>query len=239
MKDINVALITGANKGIGFETARQLGKLGYKVIVGARDAQLGASAVEQLIKEDITAEFLLLDVTNIDIIKNAVHNIDEKYQRLDVLINNAGTFLEKGIAPSQLDIHTLKKTFDVNFFGVFETTIAFLPLIKKSKSGRIVNVSSGQGSLTNGSVAEAPRLQLAYNCSKAALNMLTIQLSKELADTPIKINSAAPGYTITDMNEGKGKRTVQESSKIIVELATLDENGTTGGFFDDSGKVQW
>lgn len=234
-----VALITGANKGIGFETSRQLGRLGCKVLLGARDEERGNKAVETLKKEGIDAQLLVLDVTNQDTIDHAVKFIEKEYGHLDILINNAGVFFEKGVLPSQLKMKILRETFEVNFFGVFAMTTALLPLLKKSTGGRIVNVSSGQGSLTRSSRPDSTRLQLAYNSSKAAVNALTIQLAKELKDTPIKINSAAPGYTITDMNEGKGRRTVQEASVIIVQLALLDETDTSGGYFEDAGEIPW
>ena len=234
-----IALITGANKGIGFETSRQLGRLGYRVLLGARDEERGKEAVETLKKEGIDAQLLVLDVTNQDTIDNAVKFIEEEYGHLDILINNAGVFFEKGVLPSQLKLATLRETFEVNFFGVFAMTTALLSLLKKSTGGRIVNVSSGQGSLTRSSSPDSTRLQLAYNSSKAAVNALTIQFAKELKDTPIKINAAAPGYTVTDMNEGKGTRTVQQASKIIVQLALLDETGTSGGYFEDAGEIPW
>jgi NAD(P)-dependent dehydrogenase (short-subunit alcohol dehydrogenase family) len=239
MNKNTVALVTGANKGIGFETARQLGKRGFTVLLGARNATSGTTAADTLKSEGIDAAFVLLDVTDQATIGQAVRLIGEKYGRLDVLINNAGVFLEKGRLPGQLDLQTLRNTFEVNFFGVFAVTTAFLPLLQRSSAGRIVNVSSGQGSLERSSRAGTGRIQLAYNSSKAALNMLTIQFAKELAGTPIKINSAAPGFTVTDLNEGKGSKTPAEASRIIVQLATLDENGTTGGFFEEAGDVPW
>ncbi|MBB3186245.1 SDR family oxidoreductase [Microbacter margulisiae] len=234
-----IVLITGANKGIGFETARQFGKLGYRVLLGARDGERGNKAVESLMEEGIDAQLLVLDVTNQATIDHAVRFIEDKYGYLDILINNAGIFLEKGVLPSQLTMATLRETFEVNFFGVFAVTTALLPLLKKSAAGRIVNVSSGQGSLTRSSSPDATRLQLAYNSSKAAVNALTIQFAKELRETPIKINAAAPGYTITDMNGGKGNRTVQEASTVIVRLALLDETGSSGGYFEDAGEIPW
>lgn len=239
MSKDKIALITGANKGIGFETSRQLGRSGCKVLLGARDEARGREAVETLIKEGIDAQLLVLDVTNQDTIDKAVTFIREAYGRLDILINNAGVFLEKGVLPSELKPATLRETFEVNFFGVFAVTAALLPLLKKSAGGRIVNVSSGQGSLTRSSSPEAARIQLAYNSSKAALNALTIQFAKEFRNTPLKINAAAPGYTVTDMNEGKGSRTVQQASGIIVRLALLDETGPSGGYFEDAGPIPW
>jgi len=234
-----IALVTGANKGIGFETSRQLGKLGYKVLLGIRDKERGQKAVDALKEEGIDAQLIVLDVTSQNTIDNAVKFIEKEYGHLDILINNAGVFLEKGVLPSQLKLTTLRETFEVNFFGAFAMITAMLPLLKKSTGGRIVNVSSGQGSLTRSSGPDSTRIQLAYNSSKAALNALTIQFAKELKNTPIKINAAAPGYTITDMNEGKGQRTVQQASQIIVKLAMLDETGTSGGYFEDAGEIPW
>ena len=181
----------------------------------------------------------MLDVSDQRTIDNAVDFIEKEYGYLDVLINNAGVFLEKGILPSQLEMKTLRNTFEVNFFGVFAMTTALLPLLKNSTGGRIVNVSSGQGSLTRNSGAHSGRIQLAYNSSKAAVNALTIQFAKELIGTSVKINSAAPGFTVTDLNEGKGNRTVREAAKIIVHLATLDNSGRSGGFFEDAGEIPW
>ena len=239
MNDAKIALITGANKGIGFETSRQLGQLGFKVLIGARDEQRGKEAVETLKNEGIDAKALVLDVINQYTIDDAIKFIEEEYGHLDVLINNAGIFLEDGVLPSQLKFTTLKETFEVNFFGVFAITRALLPLLRKSIAGRIVNVSSGQGSLTRSSSNDSSRMQLAYNSSKAAANMLTIQFAKELKNTAIKINAAAPGYTITDMNKGKGVRSVQQASAVILRLASLDENGPNGGFFEDGGEIPW
>lgn len=239
MTNNKIALITGANKGIGFACARQLGKMGYTVLIGARDESRGKEAAGTLKSEGIDAVPVILDITRQDTMNSTLRFIENEYGRLDVLVNNAGIFLEKGILPSKLDLQDLKETFEVNFFGIFALTMALLPLLRDSAAGRIVQVSSGQGSLTRASGNDSGRLQLAYNCSKAALNMMTIQLAKEFAGTPLKINSAAPGYTMTDMNEGKGSRTVDEAAEIIVRLATLDDNGSSGGYFEDAGEVPW
>lgn len=241
MNKSKIVLITGANKGIGFETARQLGKKGFNVLVGARDEERGRKAESALINEGIEARYILLDVTRYDTINNAAGIIETKYGYLDALINNAGIFLDNGSIPSQLELSVLKETFETNFFGVFAVIKAMLPLlIKSDEGGRIVNVSSGQGSLTrNSSPDSTSRLQLAYNSSKSALNALTIQFAREFRNTPLKINSAAPGFTATDMNYGMGTRTVQQASVVIVRLATLDESGPTGGFFEDTGEVPW
>ncbi|MDD5362228.1 MAG: SDR family oxidoreductase [Ignavibacteria bacterium] len=238
---MKTVLITGANKGIGFETARQLGRIGYMVLLGSRNEVRGRYAEIILKDEDINAKFILLDVTNIETIRTAAGFIEKEYGSLDALINNSGIYMDNGIPPSQIDLSALKQTFDTNFFGVFAVTKTMLPLLNKStEGGRIVNVSSGQGSLSrNGNLNSTSLLQLAYNSSKTALNALTIQFAREFKETPLKINSAAPGFTATEMNGGKGIRTVQQAAVVIVRLATLDKNGPTGGFFDDAGEVPW
>ncbi len=240
MNKSRTVLVTGANQGIGFETAKELGAMGFTVLLGARNSDRGKEAEEALVKEGIKAHFVLLDVTKQDTIDKVAELIDNTYGSLDVLINNAGIAVEKGRQPSQLDTQDLKETFEINFFGLFAVTKAMLPLLIKSTAGRIVNVSSGRGSFANNIKPVDKSLNaLAYNSSKAAVNMLTLTFSKELIETSIKINSAAPGYTITAINDFKGHRTVQQAAEIIVKLATLDENGPTGGFFDENGAVPW
>ncbi|MGA2142928.1 MAG: SDR family oxidoreductase [Brevinematales bacterium] len=240
MNHQKTALITGANKGIGFETARRLGINGFEVLLGSRDGQRGMKAQSVLKTEGLNARFLLLDVTKQDTIDAAASFIEQEYGSLDVLVNNAGISLEKGISPSRLETAVLKETFETNFFGLFAVTRAMIPLLIKSEGGRIVNVSSGLGSLErNSSPESASLLALAYNSSKTAVNAMTVQFAREFKNTPLKINSAAPGYTATDLNGFRGTRTVQQASVVIVRLATLDENGPTGGFFEDTGPVPW
>jgi NAD(P)-dependent dehydrogenase (short-subunit alcohol dehydrogenase family) len=240
MKDLKTALITGANQGIGFETARELGAMGFTVLIGARNEDRGKKAEEELLKEGINARFVLLDVTKQYTINEAAALVNKAYGSLDILINNAGIAVEKGRQPSQLEIDDLKKTFETNFFGLFEVTKVFLPLLMKSSAGRIVNVSSGRGSFANNMKPVDKSLNaLAYNSSKAAVNMLTLTFSKELEGSKIKINSAAPGYTITALNDFKGLKTAKQAAHIIIKLATLDENGPSGGFFDENGTVPW
>ena len=240
MNKSRTVLVTGANQGIGFETAKELGAMGFTVLLGARNSDRGKEAEETLVKEGIKAHFVLLDVTKQDTINKAATFIENNYGSLDVLINNAGIAVEKGRQPSQLDTQDLKETFETNFFGLFAVTKTMLPLLMKSTAGRIVNVSSGRGSFANNIKPVDKSLNaLAYNSSKAAVNMLTLTFSKELIETSIKINSAAPGYTITAINDFKGHRTVQQAADIIVRLATLDNDGPTGGFFDENGTVPW
>ncbi|MEO8073858.1 MAG: SDR family oxidoreductase [Acidobacteriota bacterium] len=237
-----IVLITGANKGLGFETARQLGEKGCTVLVGARDESKGSDAVGKLKSEGYDADFVEIDATKAETIESAAQKVGEKYGKLDVLINNAGIALDRGQPLSELSMDVLRKTFDTNFFGVIEVTKAFLPLIKKSENGRIVNVSSGLGSLAQNSDPNweyAAVKPLAYNSSKTALNAFTVILAHELKDANIKVNAADPGYTATDLNGNSGTKTVAEGATIIVDLATLGEDGATGGYFDDQGIVPW
>lgn len=241
MSRSKIALVTGANKGIGLEIARQLGLQGITVIIGARDANRGSEAATQLQAEQIDADAVLLDVTNQTTIDNAATYIESKFGKLDILVNNAGIAIDN-VLPSQLDIEVLRRTYDTNVFGVFAVTKAMLPLLRKSEAGRIVNMSSGLGSLTQNSDPnyEYSHIKiLAYNSSKTAVNAMTIQFAYELRDTPIKVNSADPGYVATDLNAHRGERTVQQGATAPVRLATLAADGPTGGFFDENGIVPW
>jgi NAD(P)-dependent dehydrogenase (short-subunit alcohol dehydrogenase family) len=239
-----IALVTGANKGIGKETARQLGTLGYHVLVGSRDAARGQAAVDELTAAGLSAELLPLVVTDPASVAAAVKTVEEKYGRLDVLINNAGVGIDFGVPASAATDWQWQETFATNLFGVVTTTNAFLPLLKKSESGRIVALSSILGSLANaanpgnawsGSGA-------AYAASKAALNMYYVQLARELKDTSIKVNLAHPGYVKTDMTggeDGPAHLGVKDGAKTSVALATLDADGPTGGYFHNSETLPW
>lgn len=243
MSEQKIALITGANKGLGFETARQLGRRNIKVLVGARDETRGQAAAEKLRAEGVKAEFVLLDVGDAQTHEAAAKYIEENYGKLDILVNNAGISLERmGGKPSDVSLETLREIFDTNFFGVIAVTKAFLPLLKKSAAGRIVNVSSGLGSLAQNADPNwdyAAVKPLAYNSSKTALNAFTVILAHELKDANIKVNSADPGYTATELNGNQGTKTVEQGASVIRQLATLDESGATGGYFDDQGVVPW
>ncbi|MEP0885538.1 SDR family oxidoreductase [Trichocoleus sp. ST-U3] len=241
MNDGKIALITGANKGIGLEIARQLGTQGITVLLGVRDENRGQEAAEKLQTEHINAHTVQLDVTNQDSIDAAANYIESKFDRLDILVNNAGVAIDN-VPPSQLDIEVLRRTYDTNVFGVFAVTKAMLPLLRKSEAGRIVNISSGLGSLAQNSDPNYEYAQvklLAYNSSKTALNAMTVQFAHELKDTPIKVNCADPGYVATDINNYRGSRTVQQGATAPVRLATLPDDGPTGGFFDENGVVPW
>ena len=242
MSEKKIALITGANKGLGFETARQLGAKNVKVLIGARDETRGREAAENLQKDGLDAEFVLIDVTDEKTLEAAAKYVEENYGKLDVLVNNAGIAVEYGLEPGELDLKSIRQTFDTNFFGVIAVTNAFLPLIKKSDSGRIVNVSSGLGSLAQNSDPNwdfSAVKPVAYNSSKAALNMFTVILASQLKDAKIKVNAADPGYTATDLNQNSGLKPVEQGASIIFDLATLPDDGATGGYFDDQGVVPW
>ena len=240
--DKRIALVTGANKGIGFETARQLARRGDTVLLGARNEARGREAAAKLKAEGFNAHFVHLDVEDAETHQTAAQFVEEKFGKLDVLVNNAGIALDANSKASNVSQDLLRKTFDTNFFGVIAVTQVLLPLLKKSAAGRIVNVSSGLGSLTqHGDPAwEFYEVKpLAYNSSKTALNAFTVMLAHELKDTNIKVNSADPGFTATDLNGQSGYRTVEQGASVIVELATLPDDGATGSYFDDNGIVPW
>ena len=244
MSTKKVALISGANKGIGLETARQLGKQGIVVLVGARDLSKGEAAAEQLKKEGIDARALQFDVVNIAEIKAAAEKIEKEFGKLDILINNAGVMFEPigGNNTTTVSDEVLRKTFDTNFFSVISVTKALLPLLKKSDAGRIVNVSSILGSLTLHATEGSPIYEakaLAYDASKAAQNAFTIHLAHELKGTKIKVNSAHPGWVKTDMGTDAAPMDIVDGAKTEVELATLGPDGPTGGFFHMGEAISW
>ncbi len=241
MNSNKVALITGANKGIGLEIARQLGKQGITVLVGARDPERAAEAVAKLTDDGSDAHAVALDVTDADSVAAAAQDVEARFGRLDVLVNNAGIALDDG-PPSRVSLDIVRRTYEVNVFGVIGVTQAFLPLLRKSDAGRIVNMSSGLGSLTQNSDPNwgfAAVKPSAYNSSKAALNMVTVLLAAELKDAGIKVNAADPGFTATDLNQHRGTRTVEQGATEAVRLATLPADGPTGGYFDEDGPVAW
>jgi NAD(P)-dependent dehydrogenase (short-subunit alcohol dehydrogenase family) len=245
-----IALITGANKGIGFAIARQLGARGMTILVGARDQARGEAAASQLREEGIEAYALLLDVTRQASIDAAAAWIAQTYGTLDILVNNAGVNLElseseEGMPtpPSQVALEDLCKTFETNVFGVFATTRAMLPLLRRAEAGRIVNLSSEMGSMGRRSdptaqVAQYPPF-LAYDASKAAVNSLTVSFARELRDTPIKINAVGPGYVSTDGNYHRGYLTPEQGARAPVAFATLPADGPSGGFFTHEGALPW
>jgi NAD(P)-dependent dehydrogenase (short-subunit alcohol dehydrogenase family) len=237
-----IALITGANKGIGFEVARCLGKAGLIVLVGARDPKLGGAATANLKAENLDARFIELDVVRPPTITAAAATVANEFGRLDVLINNAGINDPADGPPSTTDLEAVRRVMDTNFFGALAVTQSMLPLLRKSPAARVVNVSSGLGSLTWNADPNwefAPVKLLGYNASKAAMNMLTVQLAYELRGTTIKVNASNPGYTATDLNGNRGHQTIAEGAAETVRLALLPVDGPTGGFFETGGSDPW
>jgi len=239
-----VALITGANKGLGFEMARQLGQAGVTVVLAARDPQKGEDAVRRLRGEGLDAQFLKLDVTNRNDHRAAYIFLDEKFGRLDILINNAGINADglDGGKASAAAPDTIRRTFDTNFFAPVVLTQVLLPLVRKSQTGRIVNMSSILGSQTLHADPASPIYDfksLSYDASKAALNSFTIHLAHELKDTGIKVNSAHPGWEKTDMGTDAAPMEIPEGAKTGVALALVGDDGPTGGFFHLGKPLPW
>lgn len=236
-------LITGANKSIGYETARQLLAKDYHVYIGSRSKERGEEAAAQLKKEGYAdVEVLQIDVTDAASVNAAAAELATKTGQLDVLINNAGIPGEQPQGASVVAIDNVRNVFETNFFGVIQTTQAFLPLLKKSPAPRIVNVSSDLGSLTNHSNPSYEFYNFkftAYCSSKTALNAYTVMLAFELKDTPFKVNSVNPGFTATDFNGHRGYKTVEAGAAPIVKYAVIGEDGPTGKFFSEEGETGW
>jgi NAD(P)-dependent dehydrogenase (short-subunit alcohol dehydrogenase family) len=235
-----IALVTGANKGIGLEVTRQLAGSGCTVLLGARNETLGKEAAAKLIAEGLDIRFVLLDVTELSTITAAAETISRDFGRLDILVNNAGIAdPADGPAPTA-HFDAVERVMRTNFLGVLAVTQAMLPLLRKSAAGRVVNVSSGLGSLTRtASPNPSSTNVIGYSASKAALNMLTVQLARLLSDTAIKVNSAAPGYTATALNGFRGTQTIPEGAVEAVRLALLPDDGPTGSFSETAGPVPW
>jgi NAD(P)-dependent dehydrogenase (short-subunit alcohol dehydrogenase family) len=245
MSEKKVALISGANKGIGLETGRQLGKLGYTVLLGSRDALKGEVAARQLRDDGVDARVVKLDVVKQADIDAVVKLVENEFGKLDALVNNAGVMIEKSWtknSTSETKVADLRATFETNLFAVLALTQALLPSLKKAEAARIVNVSSILGSVSLQAAKDSPTYGtklFAYNSSKAALNVFTIHLAHELLGTKIKVNSAHPGWVQTDMGGSAAPMNVVEGAKTEVQLATLPENGPTGGFFHLGETIAW
>jgi NAD(P)-dependent dehydrogenase (short-subunit alcohol dehydrogenase family) len=232
-----IALITGANKGIGFATAQLLGARGAVVLAGARDEGRGRQAERDLLDGGTEARFVPLDVTDDKSVTRAVEWIDAEYGVLDILVNNAGITRGDGAGrPSETTLGTLRAVYETNVFGVVTVTNAMLPLLRRAAAARIVNVSSEAGSMASMTDPDSPLYPMAsvpYPSSKAALNMVTAMYAKELRDTPIKVNAANPGYCATDLNGRSGFRSPEQGAGVSVHLATLPADGPTGTFWGD------
>lgn len=236
MSTRKTALVTGANKGIGREIARQLGHKDHVVWLGCRDAARGEEAAASLRSEGVDARVLALDVTRDDSVAAAVATFSQHHDRLDVLVNNAGIATGGYAPPSQASLADMKAVYETNVFGPVRVTQAFLPWLRKSGQGRIVMMSSSLGSITEQLDLSSPTYGvnlLGYNSSKSALNMITVAFAKELAADGIKVNAANPGYVATDLNDHQGYRSVEQGAAIAVHLATLGPMGPTAGYFHD------
>ncbi|WP_405484198.1 SDR family oxidoreductase [Nocardia sp. NBC_00511] len=240
-----IALVTGANKGIGRETARRLAATGMTVLLGARDIQRGEQAAAELAADGLDVRFLHLDVTDADTVKAAAARVEQEFGKLDVLVNNAGISVENGTAVTDITADAMRTTYETNVFGVVTVTNTLLPLLRGSANARIVNVSSLLASLSvsadpNGPLAGWPAASLlAYNSSKTALNALTVMWANVLRADGIKVNAADPGYIATDLNHHSGTSTVEEGATAIVTLATLPADGPTGTFQSADGPHTW
>ena len=231
-----VALVTGANRGIGLEVAKQLAKTGNSVILGSRSIELGEKAVESFPSTHATVVPVELDVTIEPTIARLVREIESRFGRLDVLVNNAGILIDETDLPSETKLDTVRKTLDTNLLGAWRLCQACIPIMKKNGYGRIVNVSSGAGALSE--MAESLYAP-AYSISKTALNALTIMLASELRGSKILVNAACPGWVRTNMGGEGAPRSVEEGADTAVWLATLPDNGPTGGFFRDRARIEW
>ncbi|POT24490.1 short-chain dehydrogenase [Citrobacter freundii] len=241
-----IALVTGANRGIGFETARQLAQQGVYVIIGGRNVNSIKKSANKLISEGLEVESLIVDITDSNSITKAADKIGNKYGRLDILVNNAAIRLEDyGLNPSQQPMKKWKETFNTNLFGMVELTNALLDLIKKSDAGRIVNVSSLLASISTHTDTDSYAYSKmfkslpAYSATKSAVNSWTVHLAYELRDTPVKVNAVHPGYTITDMNDGEGVLDVKDGAKSSVMMAMLDEDGPSGTYTHMNKVIGW
>ena len=240
-----VAFISGANRGIGFETSKKLAESGIKVILGARDLNKGKKALEEMTSLGYDADLVEYDAHDLNAPNKVYDFISNKYQKLDILINNAGVLLTNDLFvtnSSSVSDKDIKDTFQTNLFAVISLTQKLLPLIKKSDAGRIVNVSTILSSLTLHSAKDSPitpAKEIAYNASKTALNAFTIHLAIELKDTNIKVNSGHPGWVKTELGGPNAPMEIEESYKTSLRLATLDDDGPSGGLFHENDVIPW
>jgi len=236
MENKKIALVTGGNKGIGLEIVRGLLRAGCRVYLGAREVAKGQQAAAALASEgEVIA--IELDLTNQDTLGAAATRVQREVGRLDILVNNAGINVAGDGSPSTATVSSVEQVLKTNFLGTLAVTQAFLPLVKQAAAGRIVNLSSPLGSLTLS--GENDWGLLGYSASKAALNMLTVQLAYELRDTAIKVNSAAPGYTATDLNNFAGTDTPEQGAAEAIRLALLPADGPTGTTSSATGPLPW
>lgn len=234
MGDKRIAVVTGANKGIGFETVRHLSRAGVKVILTARDKARGEKASEALIREGMDVLFHQLDVTDGKSIKNLHEYVCREFGKLDILVNNAGVLLDRDKSGLDVDPDTVRKTMETNVYGPLVLCQTFIPQMRKNGYGRIVHVSSGMGQLSDMGAG-----YLAYRLSKTALNAVTRVIAEEVRGSNILVNSMSPGWTRTDMGGPNATRSPELGADTITWLATLPDGGPTGGFFMDRKPITW
>ena len=243
MSTKKIALITGANKGIGLETARQLGQQGITVLAGARDETKARRAAEELSKAGLDAHGIVIDVNDADSIQKAAARIERDYGRLDILVNNAGVMIDDPKKkPSEQSLEVWRKTFETNLFGLIATTQAMLPLLRKSAAGRIVNLSSILGSIHFHATPGSPIYDMkmpAYDVSKSAVNAYTVHLAYELKDTEIKVNAAHPGWVKTEMGGEGATMEITDGAKTSVALATIGADGPNGAYMHMGETLPW
>jgi len=239
-----IGFITGANKGIGLETARQLGKQNVTVLVGSRDPKKGEAAAQQLRDQKIDAHAVPIDVSNEKSVQDAAARVEKEFGRLDILVNNAGVMIDdQKKKTSEQSLDTWRRTFDTNLFGLIATTRAFLPLLRKSEAVRIVNLSSILGSITFHATPGSPiydfKVAPAYDVSKSAVNAFTVHLAHELKDSKIKVNAAHPGWVKTDMGGEGAQMEIEDGAKTSVALATVGEKGPNGAYIHMGETLPW
>lgn len=244
MSTKKLALVTGATRGIGLETARQLAQSGVQVLLGGRDRAKTAAAAETLRKQGLDAQPLLLDVGDNASVAAAAAEVEAKHGHLDILVNNAGIMVDDiSKTPSQQSLATWRKTFDTNVFGLIAMTQAFLPLLRKAPAGRIVNVSSLLGSITHHADPASPiydyKAPVSYNVSKSTVNAWTVQLAHELRDTSIKVNAIHPGHVRTDMGGETAPMEIVDGAKTSVALALIGNDGPNGSFTHLGETLPW
>jgi NAD(P)-dependent dehydrogenase (short-subunit alcohol dehydrogenase family) len=231
--DQRISLVTGANRGIGLEVCRQLAEKGDVVYLGSRDLDKGQQAAQELKQAGLNVEAIQLDVTDSASVEQAVQQIEQRYARLDVLVNNAAILYDTWENILDTDLDTMQQAFETNTLAALRMAQACLPLLRKSSHGRIVNVSSEAGSLASIGTGSP-----AYNLSKVGLNAITLMLSKALRRDHILVNAVCPGWVATDMG-GRGGRPVKDGAASVLWAVTLPDNGPTGGFFRDGKPVPW
>ena len=234
MNHERIALITGANRGIGFEICKQLAQKKIKVILTARDEAKGKAAVQKLVKEGLDAVFYQLNVSDATSVKNLADRIQKELGRLDILINNAGIFIDPGKLAQNVELDIVRKTLEINLLGPLSLCQTFIPLMKKHNYGRIVNLSSGMGAFSEIGAGSA-----GYRISKTALNSMTAILANELTGSNILVNTLNPGWVRTDMGGKNATRSVEQGADTAIWLATLPDNGPSGKFFRDRKEIPW